>query len=108
MGGQVPLSHAKIIKGTGRAVAVAAGSNTTDAVAMGPQTRFCALSLAPAATGYVALVTISQGGTAATATADLAIKSSDPPLLVGCAPGDKVSVWGITGTGELYVTEMTY
>lgn len=75
---------------------------------MGAQTRACALSLAPAATAFVALVTITNGGAAATATTDIAIKSTDPPLVLGCGSGDKVAVFGVGATGTLYVTELTH
>lgn len=108
MGGWTPISPWKIIPGTGRSVAVGSGSNATDTIAIGKQSRACALSLAPAATAYVALITIAQGGTAATATTDMAIKSGDPPLILSCAPGDKVSVWGVGATGTLYVTELSH
>lgn len=106
--GDTRISPFKILKGTGRSVSVANGSNTTDTVAMGSQTRYCALSLSPAATAYAATITITNGGVAATATTDMALKSTDPPLIIGCNPGDKVSVWGLGATGTLYVTELSH
>jgi|SRR5579859_3622370 len=103
-----PIAPFKVIAGTGRSVAVASSANTTDTVAMGAQTRACVLSLTPAATAYAAMVTIQPSGVAATATKDICLKSTDPPLVVGCSPGDKIAVWGLAATGTLFVTELTH
>lgn len=109
MGGWTPLSPWKIIEGTGRSVAVANGSSTKDATAMGAQTRACQLTLAPQTTAMAATVTITNAGNeAATATKDLVLKSTDPPLVIGCAPGDQIQVWGLGATGTLYITEMSH
>lgn len=109
MGGWTPLSPFKIIEGTGRSVAVASGSATVDTVAMGGQTRLCYLTLAPQATAMAATITITGAGNEApTATKDLVLKSTDPGIILGCSPGDKVQVWGLGATGTLYITEITY
>ena len=92
------------IVGSGRAVAIANGSNTTDTVAMGTQTYACLVS----ATGSNCMITLQHGGVAATATTDILLKTTDPPLLLACAPGDKISTYGLTTTGNVYVTEMTH
>lgn len=92
------------IAGSGRSLAVSSGANSTDTVAMGLQSYACQLS---AITGNV-LVTISHAGnTAATATTDMLVKSTDPPIQVACAPGDKVSAWGL-GAATLYIVELTH
>lgn len=107
MAGWTPLSPWKPIPGSGQSLSVSNGSSSTFANAVGTQTRGVQLSLAPTATATGCLVRISQAGTAATATLDLLIKTTDPPLVVGCAPGDKVSAFGLAAC-TLYLTEMTH
>ena len=52
-------------------------------------------------------VRISNAGNAATVT-DTLIKTTDDPLVVGCAPGDKVSVIEDSAAGILSITELTH
>lgn len=76
--------------------------------AFGTETYAIAVSLAYAATATGALLAISPGGAnAATATADILIKTTNFPVILGCAPGDKVRAYGLAA-GTLYVTEMTH
>jgi hypothetical protein len=70
---------------------------------MGSETYAVRLS---AITGNV-VVTIANGGKAATATKDVLIKSTDDPVVLGCAPGDKVSAWGLAAA-TLYIVEMSH
>jgi hypothetical protein len=65
------------------------------------------ISLAPTATATGALIKISQAGTAATATLDFLVKTTDPPLFIACGPGDKVSAYGLAAC-TAYLTELTH
>jgi hypothetical protein len=109
MGGWTPIAPWKVIPGTGQSLAVSSGASSTFTNAVGSQTRCIQLSFAPTATAASSncTVRISQAGTAATAVLDLLVKGTDPPVLVGCEPGDKVSAWGIVA-GVLYLTEMSH
>jgi hypothetical protein len=90
-----------IIPGSGRSFAASSGANTPDTIAMGANTLAVQLSVI---TGNC-LVTLSNAGSkAATATKDVLLKMSDPPIRLKCAPGDKVSVWGLAA-GTLYIVE---
>lgn len=92
------------IAGTGRIVTSGSGSSVTDSVAMGAQTYACYLS---AITDNV-MITLQHGGVAATATTDMLLKTSDPPLILGCAPGDKIAAYGLGGAGVVYIVELTH
>lgn len=88
---------------TGQSAALTSGADVgmTNAITLGNVVQ---LSCA----GGNCMVTISKAGIAATASGDTLIKATDPPLRVGCAPGDKIHAWGL-GTGvTLYAIEMTY
>jgi hypothetical protein len=106
---RISLWHAK--PGSGQSLAVSSGSSSTFANALNAlgdnQTRAFLISLAPTATATGALVKVSQAGTAATATSDILIKTTDPPLLLECAPGDKVSCYGLAAC-TAYLCEMTH
>lgn len=102
------MSYAKLrpwrpIDGTGQSTAFTAGAAAAVTNAMDSQTyavRLCA-------TGGDCLVRISNAGTAATATNDVYVKSTDMPVEIGCQPGEKISVWGI-GTGTLFCVDLTH
>lgn len=96
----------KVIPGSGQELSL---SGTTEAAftnAVGSQTRAIALSLAPTATATACLVTITQAGTAATVSTDILVKTTDPPLILGCSPGDKVTAKPLASC-NLYLTELT-
>lgn len=106
MGGWVPQSPWRIIDGSGQSLAVTTSSATfTNAV--GSETRAIAISLAPIATATGALVKIDKAGSAATASQDLLVKTTDPPLIIGVSPGDKVSCLGLAAC-TAYLTELTH
>lgn len=97
------------IAGTGQSITVPAGSSSAAAscAAFGASTRAIAVSLQPTATATWANISISQAGaTAATATGDLCIKTTDPPLIVGAFQGDKLRVYG-GAAATLILTELT-
>lgn len=104
----------KIIPGTGQSLSLTSGDNQHFANAVGKQTRAIAVSLAPlaaaSATGY-ALVTVSPPnggtGTAATASTDYMVKTSDPPQIIGCGPGDIVNVYA-AANGTAFLVELTH
>lgn len=91
----------KPIEGTGQALTVPNGSTVTSA-AVGANTYAIWLSVI---TGNC-LVRISHPGTAASASTDMLIKTTDPGVWVGVMPGDKVSAWGLAA-GTLYMCEGT-
>lgn len=95
------------IAGTGQSLALNNGSDAGFTNAVGAQTRAIQLSLAPAATASGCLVKITQAGTAATATTDILIKTTDTGLVIGCSPGDRVHAWGLAASLTLYMVELT-
>lgn len=102
-------SYPKIIAGSGQSLSLTSGSAASFTNKVGSQTYLVAVKLAPAATAFIATVRISQAGTAATASTDYAIASSDPPQILGCNPGDKVNVLQSSGsTATAYLCELTY
>jgi len=107
MGGWTPISPWRIIDGSGQSLAVSAAASSTFTNAMGAETRAIALSLAPTATATGALVRINKAGTAATATLDRLIKTTDPPQIIAVSPGDKVSCYGLAAC-TAYLTELTH
>lgn len=94
------------IPDSGQSLAVGSGSSSTFTNAVGAQTRALWLSLAPTATPTGCLVTISHEGEASTATQEFLVKTTDPPLIAGCSPGDQVSAYGLAAC-TLYLTEIT-
>ena len=92
----------KIIDGSGRTVAYTT-AGTASSSAVGAQTYAVYLSCI---TGNC-LVRINSPGTAATASKDALVKTTDPPLILACGPGDKVNVYGIAA-GTLYMCELTH
>ena len=94
------------IPGTGQSLSLTATTAATFTNAVGGQTRAIAVSLAPAATASGALIRITQAGTNATASLEFFIKTTDPPQILGCSPGDKVSVYPLAN-GTAYLTELT-
>lgn len=77
---------------------------------MGAQTRAVMLALAPTATATGAVFRITSTSVNAAATAaglDFFIKTTDPPLIVACKPGDKVHAIGIAAC-TAYLSELTH
>jgi hypothetical protein len=107
MGGWLPQSPWKIIAGSGQSLANAGGASSKFANAVGTETRAIAISLAPTATPTAALVTVTHGGSASTASTDLLVKTTDPPFILGVSPGDQVTVWGLAAV-TAYLTELTH
>jgi hypothetical protein len=99
----MPVAPWRLIDGTGQSVGFTNGAGTSFANALGAQTYAVQIS----ATGANCLVRINSPGTAATATKDALVKATDPPLVIGCAPGSTVSVWGL-GAGTAYLAELSH
>jgi hypothetical protein len=101
------------IPGSGQSLSLTSGTaatfaNALGAAAFGAATYAFAIRLSPAATAYIATVTVTKAGTAATASTDYPISSSDYSQVIGCAPGDKVSVYQASGsTQTAYLCELT-
>jgi len=95
----------RIIDGTGQSLTVPNGSTVTSS-AVGAETRAIHLALQPTATATGCLVRLTQAGTAATASKDFLIKTTDPPLVLACSPGDKVSAYGLAAC-TLQMCELT-
>lgn len=95
------------IAGSGQSLALtAASTNYEFANAVSPQTYAVMISLAPAATAAYALV--RTDGSAATATTDVMIKTTDPPLVLTIAPNTKVNVWTSAASGTAFLVELTH
>lgn len=101
MAEKIALWRPKVGAGQSKAFTSGAAASFTNAI--GANTFAVAISVITAN----CLVSITATGAAATATSDFLIKSSDPPVIFACAPGDHVSVWGL-GAGTAYLAEMTH
>lgn len=106
MGGWAPESPWKLVDGSGQTLAVTT-SDAGFANALGGETRAFAISLEPTATATGAWVRVSNASLAATAGKDMFIKTTDPPLVVGCTPGEHVHVIGIAACTACLV-ELTH
>jgi|SRR6185437_6122466 len=98
----IPVSPWRTIDGKGQSVTLTNGAGASFTNAVGPQTYAVEIS----ATANC-LVRINSNGATASATKDVLVKGTDPPLVLGCGPGDSVSVWGL-GAGAAYLSEMTH
>lgn len=97
----------KPIPGTGQVLALSNGADAGFTNAMGAQTRAIWLALEPAATASGCLITISQAGTATTVSTDILLKTTDPGVVLGCSPGDKIHAWGLAASLKLHLCELT-
>ena len=99
------------IAGSGQVLTLAATTNQAFANAVGSQTYAIAISLQPESTAAYALITISAPnagtGTAATASKDFMIKTSDPPQYFACTPGEIVNVYS-SAIGKAFLTELSH
>lgn len=96
------------IAGTGQSLSLTSGTAATFTNKMGLQTHAFVFKFSPGTTAYIGTLAISQAGTAATASTDYPVASTDIPVIVGCAPGDKVSVYQASGsTQTAYLCELT-
>jgi len=86
----------------GKAQVVAVGAAHAESTALGAYTNAVLLS-----STTNCHVRIGRPGLAAVAT-DTLIKASDPPIVLGCAPGDEVSVIQDAAAGNLSITELTH
>lgn len=86
----------------GKGQVVAVGSAAANSTAVGSSTQAVLLS---ATTNCH--VRIGQPGVAAVAT-DTLIKATDGPIVLGCTPGDEISVIQDSAAGNLSVTELTH
>jgi len=95
------------IDGSGQSISLTTATHAESA-AFGTQTYAFAIRLTPAATAFLATFRVSNAGTAATASKDYPISSSDPTMIVGCMPGDKVSIIQSSGsTQTVQICELT-
>lgn len=92
------------IPGTGQSLSLSSGADANFTNAVGAETRAVALSLAPATTASGCLVRINH---AASASTDILLKTTDPPLIMACSPGDVIHAWGLASSLTLYLTELT-
>lgn len=107
MGGWVPVSPWKLIDGSGQSATTGIGAAAAITNPMGVETRAFAISLQPTATATAALVRVTNAGTVATATQGILVKTTDDPLVIGCSPGDRISVFGIAAV-TANVCELTH
>lgn len=96
------------LAGTGQSLSLTTAVAGTFGNAMGVNTYAFKLALSPAATPYVATVTVTHAGTAATANTDYPVTSNTDLAPIGCSPGDKVSVYQASGaTQTAHLCELT-
>lgn len=109
MGGWTPEAPWKPIPGSGQSKSLTSASAGSFTNKMGAQTRAFAFALSPAATPYVATVTVTNAATAATASTDYPVVSNAQTAVIGCSPGDTVSVYQASGsTQTAYLCEVTH
>lgn len=102
-----PLSPWKIVPGTGQSLALTSGTAASFANAVGQYTQAIAIRFAPASTPFLGTVTTS--GSAATASKDYPIASTDPPQIIGIGGGQTVSVYQASGSSATaYLVELTH
>jgi len=97
-----PEAPVRLIDGATQVLTVPNAGNVTSA-AVGSQTYAVRLSVI---TGNC-LVRITHAGTAATVSQGALIKTTDIGAIFACAPGDKVSAFGLAA-GTLYLDELTH
>lgn len=96
------------IAGTGQSKSLTSATAGSFTNKMGLQTHAFKLALSPAATPYVATVTVTAAGTAATASTDYPVTSNTDLQPIACKPGDTVSVYQASGsTQTAYLCELT-
>lgn len=79
------------------------GASSGQSAAFGTQTRALII------TALTANVHIEIGpNPVASATTSYLLKTTDPSLVIGCAPGDKIAAIQDTGAAVLYVAELSY
>lgn len=96
----------KLIAGSGQTLAVTTSSAGFTNV-MGPETRAFAISLEPTVTATGATVRVTAAALAATTAEGIFIKTTDGPLVVGCTPGEKVTVIGLAAA-TAHLVELTH
>lgn len=102
-----PSSPWKLIDGSGQTLAVTT-SSAAFTNAMGSETRAFAISLEPTASPTGATVRVSNTpGLAATSAQGIFIKTTDEPLVVGCTPGEKVTIIGVAAC-TAHIVELTH
>jgi hypothetical protein len=80
---------------------LSAGASSSQSAAFGTQTRALMLTVLTNA------VHIRTGTNPTATTTDYLLKPSDPSLVLGVGPGDKLALIQETGAGTLYVVELT-
>jgi hypothetical protein len=95
-----PVSPWKLIAGSAQKLAIGAASVASTAV--GSETR--AILVAVTSDAHIK---VTQAGTAAVA-GDLLVKAAWPPIVLGCSPGDIVTVIQDAAAGSLYLQELTH
>lgn len=110
------ISPWRVKDGSGQTLSVPSGASATFANAiaaayaanpMGGGSPTPTYALALSALSGNCMVRIDRAGTAASATNDFLVKATDPPYVLKCSPGDKVSAWGLGGAAVLYLAELT-
>lgn len=96
------------IAGTGQSLSLTSGTAASFTNVIGKSTYAFKLALSPAATPYVATVTVSNAATAATASKDYPVTSNTDLAPIGCSPGDTVSVYQASGSIQTaYICDLT-
>ncbi len=103
----LPIAPWKVIPGTGQSLSLSGTTAGAFANAVGKQTYAVWLSIAPTATPTGAEVTITNAATGASTSTDIFLKTTDPGLIIGCAPGDTVAAKALA-TCVMYLTELTH
>lgn len=102
MAGWTPISPWKPIAGSSQQLSVTSGSSSATASGVGAHTQ--AVRIAVSGNAH-----ISIGQAPVASLTDLVMRASDPPEILGIAPGYKVAAIGESGTAvTVNITEMTH
>lgn len=103
----IAIAPWKVIPGTGQSLSLSGTTEAAFSNAVGEQTYAIWLSIAPTATPTGAEITITNAGTAAGASTDIFLKTTDPGIVLGCAPGDTITGKALASC-VVYLTELTH
>ena len=102
MAGWTPISPWKPIAGSSQQLSVTSGSSSATTSGVGANTQ--AVRIAVSGNAHVRF-----GPAPVASLTDMVLRASDPPEILGIAPGDKIAAIGETGTAvTVNITEMTH
>lgn len=98
------------IPGSGQQISFSISGSVQATYVLGAQTNSQTTAIAVSALGGDAIVAVGDGASfAASVLNGQLVKQTDPPLIIGCVPGQRVAAIGLeVDSGLLYVTELSH